>query len=81
MTSKWPLNDLKMTFKLKSNYRFLKHKLSAFHWYISCHDVKKLIFCQYDMIWYDMIWYDMIWYDMIWYDMTIQSDYKIWLHV
>ena len=44
MTSKWPLNDLKMIFKLKNNYRFLKHKLSAFHWYISCHDVKKLIF-------------------------------------
>ena len=23
-----------MTFKLKNNYRFLKHKLSAFQWYI-----------------------------------------------
>ena len=44
MTSKWPLNDLKMTFKLKNNYRFLKHKLSAFHWYISCHDVKSWFF-------------------------------------
>ena len=49
MTSKWPLNDLKMTFKLKNNYRFLKHKLPAFQWYITCHDIRKLIFCHFLM--------------------------------
>ena len=42
-------NGLKMILKPKNHYRFLKHKLSAFQWYIICHDMKKLIFCHFLM--------------------------------
>ena len=39
-----------MTLKLKNNYSFLKHKLWAFQWYITCdHDIRKLIFCHFFM--------------------------------
>ena len=40
-------NGVKMTLKPKNNYIFLKHKLSAFQWYITCHDIRKLIFCHF----------------------------------
>ena len=40
----WRSLTFKMTFKLENNYRFLKHKHSAFHWYISCQDIKKIDF-------------------------------------
>ena len=42
-------NGFKMTLKPKNNYIFLKHKLSAFQWYITCHDIRKLIFCHFLM--------------------------------
>ena len=38
-----------MTLKPKNNYIFLKHKLSAFQWYITCHNIRKLIFCHFLM--------------------------------
>ena len=34
-------NGFKMTFKPKNYYIFLKHKLSPFQWYTSCHYMKK----------------------------------------
>ena len=40
---------IKMALKPKNNYRFLNHKLWAFQWYITCHDIRKLNFCHFLM--------------------------------
>ena len=42
-------NRVKMTLKPKNNCIFLKHKLWAFQWHISCQYMKKLFFCHFLM--------------------------------